>query len=126
VAGGPAALEAAVEDVAVAAGGGGRDDGAFERRGAARAVGGADVEVGEPALEEVGDARADRMGVVEDRDAVAGAHPVELGGERGVVGRVEGGEAAAVAAASGSAPCVQIGRPSKSVTGQRPVVLRPG
>ena len=88
---------------------------------------GADVEVGQRALEEERDHRADRVAVVEDRDAVPAADPLDLGGERRVIGRVERlARDRAISAALGSRPSRQIGWPSKSVVGHRPVVFCPG
>src|SRR5262245_3818691 len=78
----PAALEAAVDDVAIT-----RCRGTdFPRlilylRSATRAVIGADVEIGQPALEQERAKRADRVAVVEDGDAVLVLDPVDLAGE---------------------------------------------
>ena len=71
VAGGPAALEAAVDDMRVA-GSGGADflRRRLDRRGAAQPAIGADVEIGQPAFEQERHDRADRMAIVEDGDAV--------------------------------------------------------
>src|SRR3954452_14428042 len=67
----PAALEATVDDMAVTTCCG--TDIArrsFDLRSAALAVVGADVEVGQPALEQERTVRTDRVTVVEDGDAV--------------------------------------------------------
>src|SRR5690606_17656047 len=67
VAGRPAAPEAAVEDMGVAPGAGADSgDGGLDRGRAGLAAVGADVEIGQHAVEEEGNARPDRVAVVDD------------------------------------------------------------
>ena len=86
-----AAAEAAVDDAVVArrvpAGVG---DNSLNRLIAGRAAIGADREHRQRAGKQEGDDRADRVAIVDDRHAVAGAHALDLRRERGVIGGVEG------------------------------------
>ncbi len=93
VAGDPAALEAAVGDVAEAALRHHGLEPLAQRRRAGAAVIGAEIEDRQLALEEPRDDGADRVAVVEQGIAVRGLHPRDLVGERPVVG-VEAGAAA--------------------------------
>ena len=75
----PAALEAAVDDMALTARRADiRDDG-FEFGGAGRTAIGPDVELRQLAIEQAGDVAADRMRVVEDDATVCGFQSVEFG-----------------------------------------------
>ena len=86
----PAAPEAAVEDARVGGrGGAGLDGRALDRGIAGSPAVRADVEVRQRSLEQEGDPGADGVAVVEQRDPVQGAHPLDLGGERRMVGGVE-------------------------------------
>ena len=51
---------------------------------------GADVEVGQGAVEEERDMRADRMAIIKHRKAVDRPYPVQFGLQRGVVGQMVG------------------------------------
>src|SRR3546814_3831807 len=84
----PAALETAVDDMAVAARRANARDDAFEFGCRGRAAVGADVELRQLAVEQARDMAANRMGVVEDDLAVRRFQAVELGGQRVVVGAV--------------------------------------
>ena len=54
-------------------------------------------------------------------------HPLDLGRQRRMIGRVKAGEPLGdLGAGRAPAPSRQIGRPSKSVSGQSPVVFCPG
>jgi hypothetical protein len=82
-----AALEAAVQHVAV---GGLRgkdgDDGGRQRRIAGGAIGGAQVQVGQPPFEQPGQFAPDAVAVEQHDMAVFGLHARQLGGQRVVVG----------------------------------------
>ena len=87
VARGPAALEAAVDDMAVAPCR--RADGAHafgQALCAAPAAVVADIEVGQPAFEKEGNGAADRMAVVKHGMAVERLDPLDLAPEGGVIG----------------------------------------
>jgi len=86
VAGDPAALEPAVGDAAVWAGVANRLDRASERRGAGLPVVGADIEVGQFSVEQLGYDAADRMRVIDDDRRMERPQSLDLDGERGVIG----------------------------------------
>ena len=90
VAGRPSAAKTPVDDRAVTLGGAANlRDAAFDPRCAGAAVIRTDVEVRQPAFEQEGTHRAYGVAVIENRDAVRGANPLDLRLERGVVGRVK-------------------------------------
>lgn len=93
--------------------------------GAALAVIGADVEIRQRSIEQERAQQADRVAVIEDGDAVLSLHPLDLGGERGVVRLMEERRAAFDVRSSGTGH-LQIGWSSKSVSGTSPVVFWPG
>src|SRR5690606_10721555 len=61
----------------------------FDGRIACPAAVGADVEIRQPAVEQEGNMRADRMAVIEDGHTVDRLHALDFGQKRGMIGRME-------------------------------------
>ena len=88
---GPAALEAPVQHPGPTCRGCDLLRGGLDGWRAGRAPGGADVEIGQHAVEQERDHRADRVAVVKNRHPVFRPYPFDLGGQRGMIGGVETG-----------------------------------